>query len=93
MKIVLNFGKDVNEADTAFTLYFTIMACLFTKTYIQLAAQLGIITYVFYSCLNKKGLRLRISQTVAQNEFFLLYWLAALTLLAALTGQWSYSTK
>ncbi len=93
MKIVLNFGKDVNEADTAFTLYFTIMACLFTKTYIQLAAQLGIITYVFYSCLNKKGLRLRISQTVAQNEFFLLFWLGALTLLAALSGQWAYSTK
>lgn len=73
-------------ADTAFTIYFTVMACLFTFTYIQLAAQIGIILYVLFS-------RFKISMNVVKNELFLLRWFGFLAFLALFSSQWAYSTK
>lgn len=76
----------LSGADIAFTIYFTMMFCLYTKTYIQLALQIGIILYVLFS-------RFKVSMEVVKNEFFLLRWYGLLTLLSIVSTQWAYSVK
>ncbi len=84
MKSEIKFKR--SGSDIAFTIYFTIMACLYTATYIQLAAQIGIILYVLFS-------RFKVSMNVVKNELFLLRWFGFLALLALFSTQWAYSTK
>ena len=74
----------------AFFIYFTGMALFFTKTYIQLALQLGILAYVAYYVLSSK---LSFNKDVKQNLTFLLAWFGVFTLFAKLSESWAYSTK
>lgn len=76
----------LSGADIAFTIYFTLMFCLYTITYIQLALQVGIIVYVLFS-------RFKISMSVVKNELYLLRWFGLLTLLSIVSAQWAYSVK
>lgn len=73
-------------ADPAFTIYFTLMACCFTITYLQLAIQIGIILYVLFS-------RFKVSMVIVKNEFFLLRWFGLLALLSIVSTQWAYGVK
>lgn len=74
-------------ADTAFLIYFTIMACLYTINYVQLAAQLGIIAYVFFHRAKKVPKRL-----IAQ-VFFLMKWFGTFVFVAFLSTRWAYAVQ
>ncbi len=80
-----------NKCDKVFLLYFTIMAVLYTRTYIQLAAQLGIIAYVGYVMYFKASpLKRRVGY---KNVKFLLIWFGLFTAFAMVSKFWAYGTK
>lgn len=74
-------------ADTAFLIYFTVMACLYTINHVQLVAQLGIITYIFFRRAKKVPKR-----SMAQ-VLFLMKWFGTFVLLAFLSTRWAYAVQ
>ena len=78
------------NADIAFFLYFTGMALFFTKTYIQLALQLGILAYVAYFKFSDK---IHFNKAVKRNLTFLFAWFGVFTIFAKLSEGWAYSQK
>ena len=83
-------GTNRNKADFAFTVYFTVMALLYTKTYIQLAAQLAILAYVAYDVLFRRHPQLR--KVSFRNIKFLFLWFGLFSIWAFMSTQWAYST-
>lgn len=90
MRDTRHLGNKNKRADMAFLIYFTVMALLYTKTYIQLAAQLGIIVYVTYDFLLRKELKSR--KAGLRNAKFMVLWFGLFTFWAMLSTQWAYST-
>ena len=74
------------KPNTAFTIYFVAMFCLYTNTYIQLIAQLGIIVYVALPILNS----LRIPKQKLKNMPFYFGWFGLLTLSLYVSKYWAY---
>ena len=72
--------------NTVFTIYFTTMFCLYTNTYIQLIAQLGIIAYVVLPILNS----FRITKQKQKNIAFYFGWFGLLTLSLYASKYWAY---
>lgn len=84
------YGEKKIKPNVAFMIYFTVMFCFYTYTYIQLADQLGIIVYVV---LRKMSPRMRIYLPERKQCFFYLVWFGGLTaLLFASQYFWAYST-
>ena len=46
-------GDKIITPNTVFTLYFTLMFCLYTNTYVQLIAQIMLIAYVLMPLLKR----------------------------------------
>lgn len=78
--------KDIRH-NLAFTIYFTIMFCFYTFTYIQLAAQIGIIAYVVI-CIIKNPV---IDKEKIKNIVFFIIWFGIFTFLMYLSKFWAYS--
>lgn len=90
MSTVSSSNLKNKRTDIAFFIYFTVMALLFTKTYIQLAAQLGIIAYVVYQRAIVKQVK---EKTVRTSLIYIIAWFGGFVLLAKLSEMWAYSTK
>ncbi|MGM9551699.1 MAG: O-antigen ligase family protein [Clostridia bacterium] len=90
MIAVSNLSYKNKKTDIAFFIYFTIMALFFTKTYIQLAAQLGIVAYVCYDVFITRDIRSK--KEGYKNVKFLLLWFGLFVIFAALSAKWAYST-
>ena len=73
----------------AFTLYFTVMFCFYTNTYIQLLAQILILAYVFIPFF-RWGMKLSVGRF--KNIGFYLVWYGALVALLFASTKWAYST-
>lgn len=80
--------KNEIKPNLAFTLYFSIMFCLYTNTYIQLIAQIGIIMYVMVPFLKN----MIIKHEKLNNLKFYFGWFGLFTLLMYLSKYWAYST-
>ncbi len=89
MKAVQISSYKNKKADMAFFIYFTVMALLFTKTFIQLAAQLGIIAYCIYVAFFKSSLFEK--KQSFKNVKFLILWFGIFTVFVSLSTQWAYS--
>lgn len=76
------------KPDTAFLLYFSTMFCLYTKTYIQLAAQIGIIAYASM-VMFPNG---RIKKSRIKHGMFFVMWYFAFVVIAFASQRWAYST-
>ena len=50
-------GDKIITPNTVFTLYFTLMFCLYTNTYVQLIAQIMLIAYVLMPLLKRGYVR------------------------------------
>lgn len=78
------------KMDTPFFIYFLTMMLFYTKTYIQLAAQLGIILYVFAPVVNRNFI---ISKRRLNNTFLYCRWFVLFCFLFFLSTKfWAYST-
>ena len=71
----------------AFFIYFILMFCFYTKTIIQLFAQIFIILYTLISLANKK---MKITNSKRVLQFLL--WYGGFVLLIALSKMWAYSS-
>lgn len=91
MKIVLKSTKDNIQPDWGWTLYFITMFCFYQHTYIQLAAQLFIIGYVFikklYQNVFQNVVKLKFSRTMLADLFFYLTWMGLLVLALYISGK------
>lgn len=79
-------NNDRIKPNLAFTLYFTVMFCLYTYTYIQLAIQLFIVVYVAFPVLKLRAL----SVTRLHNMRFYLMWFGLFTCLLFISKYWAY---
>ncbi|MCD7790920.1 MAG: O-antigen ligase family protein [Bacteroides thetaiotaomicron] len=90
MQLYLN-DKEIRP-NLAFTLYFSVMFCLYTYTYIQLLAQLGIMAYVIFQYTNIKTLYINTDNL--KNMRFYVCWFGFLVFAFYLSTKfWAYSTK
>ena len=77
--------------DIPFFIYFTMMALFFTKTYIQLATQLGILAYVAYDAFVR---RRDIHKSIAiKNVKFLIVWFGVFVIWAFVSANWAYGIR
>ncbi|NLI20046.1 MAG: O-antigen ligase family protein [Clostridiales bacterium] len=91
MNSLIRRRDPLGGTDLVFAAYFTTMFCLYTVTYIQLAAQLSIVAYVLVQLVRKSKLRMK--TRVLKHELFLLVWLGAFVGLAYLSQNWAYGIK
>lgn len=90
MRAVQSLKNRNKKTDIPFFIYFTLMALFYTNTYIQLAAQLGILVYVAYSRItDRTGLR----NTTKHSLFFLCLWFGLFTVFAKMSENWAYDIK
>lgn len=78
------------KANLAFTIYFVLMCCFYTNTYIQIFAQMGILFYVFGGLLLEKK---RVSKKKVSNLLFYFCWFGLFTLVIFCSKMWAYSTS
>lgn len=76
------------KPDIAFLLYFSVMFCFYTKTYIQLAAQVGIIAYGILTMMPDG----RIKKSRIKHSMFYVMWYVLFVALAFVSQKWAYST-
>ncbi len=89
LTIPLDKYKNV-KPDLAFFIYFTVMFCLYTHTWIQLGIQLFIIAYVVIRKINNYRITLKLN--MIKNIVLFVLWFGMLTLLFYLsTKLWAYS--
>ena len=67
-------GDKIITPNTVFTLYFTLMFCLYTNTYVQLIAQIMLIAYVLMPLLKRGYVR----KSEISNLPFYIGWLPLL---------------
>lgn len=93
MALTLDFDKNKYKdvrPEWMFFIYFSVMLCLYTHTYIQLGIQLLIIAYVV---IKKFGtLRLRMSIENLKSIVFLVIWAGGLTLLMYASKYWAVAS-
>ena len=80
-------GDKIITPNTVFTLYFTLMFCLYTNTYVQLIAQIMLIAYVLMPLLKRGYVR----KSEISNLPFYIGWYGAFTVLMFLSRGWAYS--
>ncbi len=91
MQLDRNRLRQNKNTDIAFFIYFTMMALFFTKTYIQLAAQLAILVYVVYD--NFSGRKYLQKSASMKNVRFLIAWFGIFVLWAFLSKSWAYGIR
>lgn len=77
------------KPDWAFFIYFAVMFCLYTHTYIQLAIQIFIIGYVVLKKV-KTGI-ISFKKNTVNSLIFLVLWVGLLTLLLYLSRYWAFA--
>lgn len=82
------YNERIVRPDKGFTIYFLLMFCCYTNTYIQLLSQIGILAYVFLPVL-KCG---RIYMKKMKQLPFYLGWYGLFTFLMYVSKYWAYST-
>lgn len=90
MNAVQSFKGRNKKTDIPFFVYFTLMALFYTNTYIQLAAQLGILAYVAHA---RMGDIRRLNANAKKSLFFLCFWFGLFTVLAKVSEIWAYSIR
>ena len=82
------------KADIIFGLYFFVMICLYTYTYVQLAAQMLIILYVLSPFVKTKlkTTKLLIKKSSFDEAKSFVAWYGAFALLLFVSKRWAYSS-
>ena len=82
-----SINKKEIKHNWAFTIYFTIMFCFYTHTYVQLVAQIGLIAYVVIYMVKNPV----IDKYKLKNIVFYIIWFGVFTTLMYLSKFWAYS--
>lgn len=87
----MNRTTNIIKPNCAFTIYFTLMCCLYTNTYIQLMAQIGMILYIVIPVIRTKYIV--ISKFERSLLKFYLSWFGLFTLIVFLSQFWAYDVN